>query len=253
MNRRYLDKVSSILMRLSSGKYVLKHVTKVAYKDRIGNRKDFHTLVIYDNDRSYKNMKSMESINLSFKSYLSLEEANSTNWSSKAKIQINEYNIHRIVKKLKKVKKWFKSKKNEELFYLENGILQLNKEMALEKKFKKIINCGFDIIIKIIPAVINDKESRYEGILVFINNEEKYFELTIDELDTLIYKLKKINLYEAGLMMCNYIGRPNKEDEEFICMSSSSTEKEIEYQQKQNLLLNKSDNALKESLGGYFK
>lgn len=242
-------------MRLSSGKYVLKHVTRVANKNKLGNRQDFHTLVVYDSDTMYKDRKQLENINLSFKSYLLLEETDNSNWTTKAKVQIGEYVLHDIIHTLKKVKKWFTAKKNEDLFYLEDGKLTLNKELALsEKRFRKIINCGFGQVLKIIPAVITDNETRYEGALILINNEEKYFEITYGELKTLIYKLKKINLYEAGLLMCNYIGRPKDDEEEILGMNTNINNKlEYEFQRKQNKLLNKSDDELKNSLRGYFK
>lgn len=242
-------------MRFSSGTYSLNHVTKFSSKDKVGNRKGYHTLIIYDNMSNYKNRKISENIKLSFKSYLTLEENNNSDWSSKVNIQINDYTLPTIYKKLKKIKKWFTSKKNEDLFYLEDGKLMLNKEMATDKKFIKIINCGFNNVLKIIPAVISDKETRYEGILIFINTDEKYFEMTYTELKTLIYKLKKINLYEAGLAMLNYIGRPINEDEDKLFLSKDIEMRKIqqEYELKQNRLLNKSDNELKNSLGGFFK
>ena len=253
MKRKNVEKITSVIMRLSNGDYTLKHVTRVGTKDKLGKRKDYHTLVVYDNDTAYKDVRRLENINLTFKSYLVLEETKGG--FGKVSVQINEFNIHKIIKKFKKIKKWFTSKKNIDLFVRDHGQLKLNKEMAsTNKKFNKKINCGFDTTLQIVPAVINDRENSYEGILVFINGKrDKYFEMTIDELRTFIYKLKKINLYEAGLMMCNYIGRPKDDEEETVYMTKEvSTQRLIEdYHIKNNL--DTGNNQLKNDLGGYFR
>lgn len=202
-----VEKVGKELFKLSNN-YVLKHITKFSYKDKMNMRKGYHQVVIYpSNNYIADRVGELKNINIYFKSYLMLECIDSTiPWEKRESIMITENTIHKLIKALKKIKKWFKAKKYDDLFYLEDGLLKLNKEIAVN--IKQIIPFEYDKMIKAIPAVVNDGRNNYEGILMLINSTSNSCELSINEIKTLHYILKKINLYEAGLMHLNYLGQP---------------------------------------------
>lgn len=206
-----IEKLQSEIYRFSD-KYILKHVVKVSSKDKIGKRKGYHSVVKYSTN-SYINSEIGEvyNINIHFKSYLLLESIDSSiSWNLRQNIMITDSNIHKFIKKLKKANKWFKSKKYDDLFYIENNLLKLNKEMSRE--LVEFVNFNNDKSITIIPAVITDYGQNYEGVIMFVNNKNTVITLSINELRTLIYKLKKMDLYQAGLAFINYLGMPKKQE-----------------------------------------
>jgi hypothetical protein len=237
------------LFRLSN-KFVLKHVTKFAYKDKYNNRKGYHQITFYpSNQYIMDKIKEVENINIYFKSYLLIDNSDtSIPWEMRQSIMITDYTIHKLVKGLKKVKKWFKAKKYDDLYYLEDGLLKLNKEMASNMSYD--IALEYDKSIKIIPAVINDSAKSYEGVLLFINNIDNYCELSINEIKALHYKLKKMNLYEAGLMMLNFLGKDKDAERNGI---QQLIENNNYNSANNNVIRNRADNQLQNDLGGWFK
>lgn len=248
-----VEKIQSVLFRFSD-KFVLKHIVKLAYKDKIGNRRGYHSVVKYNTDNYIKSsVGDLCNISIHFKSYLLLECIDlEIPWSIRQNLMITEDNIHKFINKLKKARKWFKAKKYDDLFYLEDGILKLNKEMS--KELVEYVQFNNDKSIVLTPAVITDKGQNYEGILMFVNNKETIITLSINELKTLLYILKKMNLYQSGLSCVNYIGRPKQEDVFDITKS-------INYKEKSNFdnKINNynreeySNDSFKESTKGYFK
>jgi hypothetical protein len=237
-------------MKLSEN-FVLRHVTKFAYKDKYNKRKGYQQVTLYPTNQYIQDgVSELKNINIYFKSYLSIDSVDpNILWEKRESIMITDYTIHKFIKALKKVKKWFKSKKYDDLYYLESGVLTLNKEMAID--LQEIVAFEYDKMIKIVPVVINDRTKLYEGVLIFVNNERNFFELSINEIKTLHYKLKKINLYEAGLSMLNFLGKDNETTQNDIRQINSISN--YNTKQSESNLRNKSDNNLKNEMGGWFK
>lgn len=218
-----IEKIQYVLMRFSD-KFVLKHVVKFSYKDKIGKRRGYHNVVSYStNNYIDSGVGTLCNINIYFKSYLILECVDqSIPWELRQNLMITEDNIHRLIKKLKRIKKWFKSEKYDDLFYIEDDVLKLNKEMA--SGISEFIPLSQDKGIIAVPAVITDRTQNYEGIMLFINNKKTVLGLAINEINTLRYLLKKINLYESGLSLLSYMGKPTEIKEVFTIKNDDNSE-----------------------------
>lgn len=205
-----IEKTQYTLFNMSNT-YCLKHVVKFAYKDKMGKRRGYHSVISYASDQYIQGgISEVANINVYFKSYLNIECIDkSIPWENRQFISITEYGIHRLRSGLKKVKKWFKKKEYDDLYFIEDNQLKLNKEMVNEKGLVHHIYFENDRSLTITPAVINDRTQSYEGVVMFINNRNSAVELSIGELKTLYNIVKEMNLYLAGLAMLNYLGKPD--------------------------------------------
>lgn len=203
-----IEKVTTTVYNPSQG-FVLNHVVKVAHKKQDGTRELFHTEYTYSSNTAYYDSKYLKSIKLKFSSYLLLEEVNpDKDWTIRESIYINYNNIHTIIRQLKKCRKWFYSKKHADMYYYLEGELKLNKEHVCKALQFKMYNKT--IIIE--PAVLTRGTIDKEGIKMYLNSGSVVCELDLDQIDTLYYVLKKFDLYQAGLSVINYIGRPPSEN-----------------------------------------
>lgn len=202
-----IEKITSQVFVLNS-EFTLKHCVKVAHKRSDGIRELFHSEYTYISQTSYRDTKYLKSIKLNFSSYLLLEETNTDkDWSLKESVFINSANIFKLVKVLKKVKKWFY--KYDDLYYYDD-----HNELKINGEVVKNCNISLKLMDKIIiiqPTIIYKNDVGYEGVNMYINKSSCICPLTIDKLEALYYILKKFNLYEAGLSLINYLGRPPEE------------------------------------------
>lgn len=91
--------------------------------------------------------------------------------------------------------------KTPSLFYYQEGVLKLDKEVA--KSFVKTISV-YNKVIKVTYAVIRDPENvtdEYEGIAIFVNNYNYIITFTSFEVSYIVDTLEKISLPVIGMQL----------------------------------------------------
>lgn len=200
MSYKNIEKISSVLFKINKN-FTLKHVVKLANRNQNGKRELFHSEYTYLSAASYTDVKYLKSIKLQFSSYLLLEETDKDKeWNMRENVIINQMGIPHLKKALKKARKWLKK---DDMYFYDGDRLCLNKEL---KKQKAIMVGGKRIVLT--PAIIIYDDKEYEGINMYINSTNLLIQLTYDKLEALYYIIKKFDLYEAGLTMISYVGRP---------------------------------------------
>ena len=118
-------------------------------------------------------------------------------WTKNWMISFNRIKLFELIMKLKKFVNAFRYYKN--LFYYDNDMLCLNKDIA--KEVYVDIVCSQNRHARFFPSVVVGKgvEELYEGCIFCINDIEHYCCLTIMEMEYLLYELEKINMNELAL------------------------------------------------------
>lgn len=196
-----IEKVTSDIFKPSSN-MILRHCVKLASRKQDGRRELFHSEFTYMSSASYTDTKFLKSIKLKFNSYLLLEEVDKhKDWTSKESVMINVMGLVSLSRVLRKVTRWFDM---DDLYYLNKGRLHLNPKYS---KLSEIVKISGKVLA-FEPTVIIKDDEEYEGVLMYVNNKTTTAKLTLDRLDALYYTIKNMDLYQAGLSVIAYIGRP---------------------------------------------
>lgn len=129
-------------------------------------------------------------------------------WDRKSKIVMTSKNQLQLITGLKKAINILYRK---DTYYYDNGTLCLGN--ITETEITRVYNAGESNKLVIIPNIVSDTDTnQYEGVRIFINDTSVFVDLTIDEIESLVYSLEKIDLflYSQGLVNF-YIGYLNKD------------------------------------------
>lgn len=135
-------------------------------------------------------------------------------WSSNTFFNANRRELYGLVKKLNKVYNSFISEKD--LFYYDNNRLMLNIQKA--KQCSDYCICSSKIIL-IQPCVIESDENyekQYEGVFLCINSLDYHTKLTFEELEFLIYELKKLDMSSLAIQLVNTVVMMSNKDKRII-------------------------------------
>lgn len=127
-------------------------------------------------------------------------------WNMNDSIGMTKYNFPTFLNNLKEIKD---DMKTPELYTYQGKRLELNEEIA--EKSRKVFPIG-NAVIELVPVVIvQQDDSRIEGIRMKFNNESSTVLLSLNDIDALIYNLEYMDIDSIALLMyLNYITKPNK-------------------------------------------
>lgn len=118
-------------------------------------------------------------------------------WSPNDSIILTKYNFPLLIRELEEIQKDLKIR---ELFSYVGDRLELNEDLA-DKIIRKI-KLGYNAI-ELAPIIISKDEDRIEGIKLKINNEDSVVKLSINDVDSLIYNLKHMDIESISFMLYN--------------------------------------------------
>ncbi len=129
-------------------------------------------------------------------------------WNPNDSILANKFSYPILLNELKSIYDGFKI---PELYSYTGDTLELNNEIA--ESIRKVFMISKDTIelsaVILSSNDINDNEIRSEGLKLKINNEQSTVCLTINELESLIYTMDKLDIDVIGnLLYTGYIMRP---------------------------------------------
>lgn len=118
-------------------------------------------------------------------------------WDSNNSVNITRPFVRPVVNMLKASLEHLKI---EDMFYLNDGKLFVNKQRATENVEKVAVRNKY---IKVYPVVISDETDKdeYEGLAFMINDPSHYCYLTIDECVQLIDILEETNMTQLSLSL----------------------------------------------------
>jgi hypothetical protein len=208
-----IQKITRVLLHLTRTCALRIHVKLVNERD--GRKENFHNLYVSDDKKGY--------LNLDLQSFLTLEIKDGV-WAPDKSILINQRNIFQVIKGIEKS---LEGIYNGGIFAVKkNGEIISYKEER-EKHTVRIYNLGNNQRLVIEPAVILDEnETTYEGVIMYINKTENYVELPIDLFEALYHTLKETNLFVYSQALANYyISSINKVEAKQVVSGGGETKK----------------------------
>lgn len=196
-----LEKISTDVMRL--GGMVLKHAVKIGttgFGEEENHKKSFHKEFIYKT-KAYLNKDKLLSIKLHFQSYLTLEKSDNQN----AGFFLNGHTLPRFLRVIKRFLNLYYDDKNP-IFVKKNGKLIYN---GGSKEIVFTVDAGK--LIKLSPYIDIREDSNEEIESIMIRFPEDMVIISLDDFETFIYNIEKMDLYALGLAMINYIAKPDDE------------------------------------------
>ena len=123
-------------------------------------------------------------------------------------LSMNRYNLPIFVNNLITIRK---DMEKPELYTYQGKRLEINEELA--KKIRNPFVVGRMTVELSAVVITQPDETRVEGIKLKFNNEQSSVLLTLNELDSLIFNLKSVDIDNiAMLMYLNYFTKPGHPD-----------------------------------------
>ncbi len=127
-------------------------------------------------------------------------------WNPNDTLGMTKYNFPTFVNNLGEIRE---DMKISELYTYQGKRLELNEEIA--EKIRKVFPIGNTTVEFSAVVITQLDETRIEGIKIKFNNESSIVLLTLNEIDSLLFHLQKIDIDSIALLMyLNYISKPNK-------------------------------------------
>jgi hypothetical protein len=126
-------------------------------------------------------------------------------WNPNDNLSMTKYNLPVFINELIGIQQ---DMKIPELYTYQGNRLELNEEVA--QKTRRVFMIG-NVTLELSPLVIMQAdETRVEGIKMKFNNEQSSVLLTLNELDSLSFNIRNLDIDSiAFLMYTNYITKPN--------------------------------------------
>lgn len=126
-------------------------------------------------------------------------------WNPNDSLGMTKYNAPIFIEEIAGIQK---DMKIPDLYTYHGKRLELNEEVAA--KIRRVFMIGNVILELSAVVVVQQDESRVEGIKVKFNNEQSTFLLTLNELNSLVYNLTHLDVDSISMLMyLNYISRPD--------------------------------------------
>lgn len=183
------DKITDVLMYMSKDINLSFNVS-LAYRKQDGTRNHYHKEYSYKS--KYIDKGNVVSLKRNFKYYLSIDIKDDFNNS----VMITAANILALRMRLKIVYNWFTTlfKYQDDKLIISgtwnDNILYINKYSCL--KFE--------------PTVCIYEDNTYkEGVRIYINSDDIYFDLDIDRFMEFYYIIDNIDMYQNAIILLNYL------------------------------------------------
>lgn len=126
-------------------------------------------------------------------------------WNPNDSLGMTKYNLPIFVDELYNIQQ---DMKIPELYTYHGKRLEINEEIA--SKIRRVFMIG-NVTLELTAIVITQNDdSRLEGIKMKFNNEQSSVQLTLNELNSLIFNYKHIDIDSISLLLyLNYIKRPD--------------------------------------------
>lgn len=168
-----------------------------------GRRYFYHSEFMYSTNK-YIDTNRLITMRRSFEYYLTIENIKNTSDREKESIMIRVQDMLHMRHMLDKAYKWFTSDQFRDLFAYSKS------KLVILGKIDPIIISGLPAGKKITiePTVVQYDSSYYEGVRIYLNNNNNYIDMTVDRFMGLIYLINTIDLYQSAQLLLNYHGRP---------------------------------------------
>lgn len=128
-------------------------------------------------------------------------------WNPNDSLGMTKYNLPILLRELKEIEK---DMKIPELYTYHGKRLELNESIA-EDKVRRVFMIGNVTLELSAVVIVQDDETRIEGIKMKFNNEQSSVLLTLNELTSLIHNIGNLDVDSIALMLyMNYITKPDK-------------------------------------------
>lgn len=186
-----------------------------------GKRYHFHKEYEYPT-KGIPNQPTLVTIKRSFDYYLSIENMQKDNNGNKTFIRIGPQEYMLFRNGLEQAISWFTDNRYSKLFAHDKGKLILVAPIPE----CRISNLPMQKYIEIIPTIIDkgianaDKEP---GVRIILGDPSSYIDINLDRLMGLYYTISGFNMYQAALIIVNYIQRPEFGTNRFVMESHHSS------------------------------
>lgn len=162
------------------------------------------------------NMGDTSGFNISPISYITIDISKTMDkndsWDAGSRFNLNKMNLFKFISKIKHMK--YVMYKEEKLYYIQDGRLQLNCDIA-NKYTDHMITSNHTLEFR--HCVVYDeenKEQEYEGISIQIMGTGNYVLLSNFEMDYLLYELEHIDMHNLSLnlIIADMLMLDNKSD-----------------------------------------
>ena len=124
-------------------------------------------------------------------------------WNPNDSLVMTKYTLPIFISELETIQK---DMKIPELYTYHGKRLELNEEIA--EKIRRVFMIGNTTLELSTVVIVQDDETRVEGIKVKFNNEQSSILLTLNDLDSIIFNLNHIDVESIALMMyTNFVKR----------------------------------------------
>lgn len=176
-------KISSHLMSLTKEASLRLHVSLVR-KDDAGNEVpvDITKSFLYNNKNYY---------HIELRSYMTLEIKDG-DWSPDKSVMITDDTIFQFILGLEQAVEYIYMR---DTFIIVDGETKINKEVLAERIVKIYNMRASKVIIEPVTIYSHHEDLIYEGVRIYLNSSTNFFELTVDKLRALLYKINKVDLF----------------------------------------------------------
>jgi hypothetical protein len=203
-----VERITRTIFRPCKG-LLVKHQVVFGSKDQAQKRRGELYTYEYNSSR-YSDVTKLSSLTLETSDFLYLEK---TNWDKEVdneKIFLSYPHLFKMKRAFKEILTWFYSDKYEPMFIYKDNDIIFNSDFRQEKV--EIYNLVGNKGIVIVPDVIEIETQLYEGITMFLNSQDQYVQMTIDQIEALYDFFLSFNLYQSSQMLINYVTNINSEN-----------------------------------------
>ena len=209
-----IDKISDDVYAIGPN-IVLKFNVSLS-KVNNGKRYHFHKEYEYPS-KGIPDQQSLVTIKRSFDYYLSIENMQKDNNGNKLFIRIGAQEYMLFKKGLEDSIAWFTDSKYSKLFARDKGKLILTSPIPEIR----LSHLPMDKYININPVIVDRgiaNDDKEPGIRLTFGdaNSSSYVDITLDRMMGLYYTISCFNMYQAALIMINYIQRPEFGTNRFV-------------------------------------
>lgn len=216
--KKNVDKISRLILSLNNHLIIKFHCRLT--KEVNGVVRSFHNFFTYGGG-TYLNLEQIVYLTIEIKQDL-------TAWNSDQRISLTSKNIHQFLSSLKYMINLCMHKQDIYNYTTQaDGSDKINiSKNIIEKYIIKLQLIG-DEMPRIImhPSVRMDDSGYKEAIRIYFNRKTIYYDITIDEAESLYYNLSKVDFFQYGMSMIQYYVSSVENDK--IEVTETNTRKHI--------------------------
>lgn len=204
-----VERFNKVIFRPCKG-LILKHQVVFGDKDnRSQKRKSELFRYDFPTDK-YSDVTEVSSLTLDTSDFVIFERQTSDREAERDKVYVSYPHIFKIRSGLKRAMQWFYADKYENLFIHENDDIIFNSDFK-EERIEMYGLVGNKSII-LVPDVVEIETQLYEGVTMFLNSQDVYVQMTLDQLEALHDFFQHFDLYLSSVMVSNYVAQLSAEN-----------------------------------------